>query len=242
MNQKVCFIAHRGYSSKFHPNTEDAFLGAIAHGAGGIETDVHFTADGVLVVNHNREVRYADGTELLIAEHTYAELTEKPLANDHTDTKQYLCTFRRYLEICREGNMIAFIEFKGHFPDDRIRAAFEMAKEVYDLSMCSLQSFDFDNLVRAHAMYPTLGIMYTCGKHDENVDRCLELGFDIDMDYDGIEDETIRQFHERGLKVGLWTANSVEAMEYCLSKNVDYIESDVYSGAEIADDGLHVKQ
>ena len=138
--------------------------------------------------------------------------------------------------------MIAFIEFKGHFPDDRIRAAFEMAKEVYDLSMCSLQSFDFDNLVRAHAMYPTLGIMYTCGKHDENVDRCLELGFDIDMDYDGIEDETIRQFHERGLKVGLWTANSVEAMEYCLSKNVDYIESDVYSGAEIADDGLHVKQ
>jgi len=241
VKHNVCFIAHRGYSSKFHPNTEEAFLGAIAHGSGGIETDVHFTADGVLVVNHNREVRYFDGSEMLIAEHTYDELTEKPLVNDHTDTKQYLCTFRRYLEICREGNMIAFIEFKGHFPDDRIRAAFEMAREVYDLSMCSLQSFDFDNLVRSHAMYPELGIMYTCRQHDENVDRCLELGFDIDMDYDGIDDDTIRQFHERGLKVGLWTANSVEAMEYCLARGVDYIESDVYCGAEVAEDGLHVK-
>ena len=137
--------------------------------------------------------------------------------------------------------MIAFIEFKGHFPDDRIRAAFELAKEVYDLSMCSLQSFDFDNLVRAHAMYPELGIMYTCGTHDENVDRCLELGFDIDMAWDGIDDETVRQFHERGLKVGLWTANSVETMEYCLARGVDYIESDVYCGAEIAEDGLHIK-
>ena len=49
MKTKPCLIAHRGYSSKFHPNTEEAFLGAIAHGSGGIETDVHFTADGVLV-------------------------------------------------------------------------------------------------------------------------------------------------------------------------------------------------
>ena len=237
----VCFIAHRGYSSKYQMNTEEAFLGAIAHGSGGIETDVHFTSDGVLVVNHNREVRYADGTELLIAEHTYEELTEKPLANDHTETEQYLCTFRRYLEICREGKMIAFIEFKGIFPDDRIRAALDMAKEVYDLSMCSLQSFHFDNLLRAHAMYPELGIMYTCGTHDETVDRCLELGFDIDMAYGGIDDETVRQFHARGLKVGLWTANTAEAMEFCLARGVDYIESDVFSGMEITEDGMHVK-
>ena len=62
MKPQICFIAHRGYSSKFHPNTEEAFLGAIAHGSGGSETDVHFTRDGVLVVNHNREVRYEDGT------------------------------------------------------------------------------------------------------------------------------------------------------------------------------------
>lgn len=227
------FIAHRGYSSRYQANTEEAFLGALAHGSDGIETDVHFTKDGVLVVNHNREVTYADGTTLTIADHTFAELTAKPLLNEHTETEQYLCTFRRYLEICRQGNVIAFIEFKGIFPDDRIRAAFEIAKEVYTLEMCSLQSFQFDNLLRAHEMYPELGIMYTCGERDENVERCLTLGFDIDMSYRGIDVKTVRDFHEKGLKVGLWTANTREVFDFCLAQDVDYIESDVFAGCDV---------
>ena len=238
----VCFIAHRGYSSKYLQNTEEAFLKAVEHGSGGIETDVRITLDGVLVVNHNKEARYADGTELLISESTYEALISKPLANPFTDTDLRVCTFRRYLEICRDGHMVCFIEFKGHFPDEKIREAFELAAEVYDLSMCILQSFNFDNLVRAHEMFPDLGIMLTCDEHDADVDRCIEYGFDIDMDYDGIDDETVALFHEHGLKVGLWTANTKEAMEYCLARNVDYIESDVFSPAEIAADGLHVVQ
>ena len=32
----VCFIAHRGYSSKYQQNTEEAFLKAVEHGSGGI--------------------------------------------------------------------------------------------------------------------------------------------------------------------------------------------------------------
>lgn len=227
------FIAHRGYSGRYQANTEEAFLAALAHGSDGIETDVHFTSDGVLVVNHNAEVTYADGSTLTIADHTFAELTAKPLRNEHTDTTQYLCTFRRYLEICRQGNVIAFIEFKGIFPDDRIHAAFEMAKEVYTLEKCSLQSFQFDNLLRAHQMYPTLGIMYTCGKRDENVEKCLTLGFDIDMDYRGIDGKTVRDFHEKGLQVGLWTANTKEVLDFCLAQNVDYIESDVFAACDI---------
>ncbi|MBQ9997340.1 MAG: glycerophosphodiester phosphodiesterase, partial [Clostridia bacterium] len=46
----ICFIAHRGYSGKYQENTEEAFLEAVKHGSGGIETDVRTTADGVLVV------------------------------------------------------------------------------------------------------------------------------------------------------------------------------------------------
>ena len=50
----ICFIAHRGYSGRYQMNTEEAFLKAVAHGSGGIETDVRVTADGVLVVNDCR--------------------------------------------------------------------------------------------------------------------------------------------------------------------------------------------
>ena len=225
----VCFIAHRGYSGKYQENTEEAFLEAVKHGSGGIETDVRTTADGVLIVNHNSTAVFTDGTELEIAASTYEELTAKPLRNRFTDTELHLCTFRRYLEICRDGNMVCFIEFKGSFTDEMIHKAFTMAQEVYDLRMCELQSFDFDNLIRAHEAFPDLKIMLTCGDHNADVDRCLEYGFDIDMSYHGIDAETVKTFHDAGLLVGLWTANTKEALDFCLGMNVDFIESDIFA-------------
>ena len=224
-----CFIAHRGFSGKYLQNTEEAFLKAVEHGSGGIETDVRITKDGILVVNHDDTVKYADGTELAVSDYTYEELAAKPLRNKFTDTEIHICTFRRYLEICREGNMVCFIEFKGHFPDEKIDEAFRMAGEVYDLKMCSLQSFDLDNLIRAHKAFPELQIMLTCGEPDEDVYKCLELGFDIDMAHSGIYKRLVDRFHEKGLKVALWTANEPHDLELCRLMDVDYIESDFYA-------------
>ena len=231
ITMSICFIAHMGYSGKFQGNTEEAFLEAVRNGYGGIETDVRATADGVLVTNHDDVVHYADGTELSVADHTYDELVQKPLVNRFTDRDLYLCTYQRYLEICRDGNMVCFIEFKGEFTDEMTHKAFTMAQEIYNLEMCELQSFEYDNLVRAHEAFPDLKIMLTCGRHDENVDRCLLDGFDIDMDIVGINEETVKQFHEKGLKVGIWTANSKKQMDFCVSLNPDFIESDFFSHA-----------
>ena len=55
------------------------------------------------------------------------------------------------------------------------------------------------------------------------------VGFDIDMSYNGIDAETVKQFHDRGLLVGLWTANTREALDFCISMNVDFIESDFFA-------------
>lgn len=226
----ICYIAHMGYSGKYLGNSEEAFLGAVQNGFGGIETDVRATADGILVTNHDDVVHYADGTELTVADHTYEELVQKPLKNPRSDSKLYLCTFQRYLEICRDGNMVCFIEFKGEFTDEMTCKAFTMAQEIYTLEMCELQSFEYENLVRAHQMFPDLKIMLTCRRHDEYVDRCLVEGFDIDMDIVGIKEETVKMFHDKGLKVGIWTANSRESMDFCISLNPDFIESDYFCG------------
>jgi glycerophosphoryl diester phosphodiesterase len=45
-------IAHRGYSAAFPENTMAAFLGAVEVGAQAIETDVHLSKDGVVVLSH----------------------------------------------------------------------------------------------------------------------------------------------------------------------------------------------
>lgn len=45
-------IAHRGYKAKFPENTMLAFRGAVEVGSHALETDVHLTRDGVVVLSH----------------------------------------------------------------------------------------------------------------------------------------------------------------------------------------------
>lgn len=45
-------VAHRGYKASFPENTMGAFRGAVEVGAHAIETDVHLSRDGVVVIAH----------------------------------------------------------------------------------------------------------------------------------------------------------------------------------------------
>lgn len=230
IHKDICMIAHRGHSAKHPGNTEAAFLSAVKNGSGGIETEVRVTADGFFVVNHNEEATFEDGTQLIVAESTYAQLTEKPLKNDKSNETVYLCTFQRYLEICRDARLICFIELKGDFTDEQIHQLFTLAEQVYDLGMCQLQSFEFDNLIKAHQAFPNLKIMYTYGKNSGNYQKCIDYGFDIDADYQIATRKMVKDFHSHGLKVGVWTANNRRTLNYCRALGVDFIESDVYGG------------
>lgn len=227
-SSKTCMIAHRGYSSKFHENTESAFIAAAEHGSGGIETDVRVTSDGGLVCSHDGTVMFDDGTALAVGDSTLAELTAKPLKNKVSGDVVYLTTFRRYLEICRDHDLICFIELKSRFSGEQIRQIFGMAAEVYDLSKCMLQSFCFEDLLKARELFPDLKIMLTYGMGDGDWERCLGHGFDIDADYKISTWHMVREFQSRGLKVGLWTANTEEALEFCRALKPDFIESDVF--------------
>lgn len=226
----ICMIAHRGYSGKYPENTALAFEMAAENGSGGAETDVRITSDGIYVLSHNSEVVFEDGTELEVADHTFAELTAKPLKNRKTRDEVYLCTYREYLQIMKKHNMVCFIELKGEFSDTQVREIFEIAIEEYDLSKCILQSFDFDNLIKARELFPDLPIMLTYGEGDGDYTRCYEYGFSIDTDYKCLTEEMVSGFHERGLEVGAWTANDIFSLEYCKSMGVDYIESDKFGG------------
>ncbi len=231
-DKKVCMIAHRGFSGRYPDNTEIAFIKAAENGSGGAETDVRITKDGIFVTNHNDEVTFEDGTELLVAEHTYAELTAKPMKNKKSDDTVYLCTFERYLEIMKENNMICFIELKGEYTEEQVRAVFETCERVYDLKKCIMQSFEFDNLIKAHEMFPELPLMLTYGSSKDDYKRCLEYGFSLDAYYKNTTEEMIKEFHEKNLEVALWTVNDKVALDYCLTLGVDYIESDCFGGNE----------
>ncbi|MBR4452318.1 MAG: hypothetical protein IKS39_10815 [Clostridia bacterium] len=229
VESSICFIGHRGYSGKYPQNTALAFKKAAENGFGGCETDVRITKDGVYVLSHDSSAVLKDGTELEVAEHTFAELTAQPLKNRKTLDEVYLCTYKEYLEIMRDNNMICFIELKGNFDDSQVKEIFDIAAQTYDLKKCILQSFEFDNLLKARALFPDLPLMLTYGSGDTGYEKCFDYGISIDADYKVITEEMIKEFHDRGLEVGLWTANDIFSMSYCKSLGVDYIESDNFS-------------
>lgn len=69
-------IAHRGASNKAPENTMAAFRKALEIGAGGIELDVHLSADGHLMVTHDEQLERTSNGRGLLKDKTFEELKE----------------------------------------------------------------------------------------------------------------------------------------------------------------------
>jgi glycerophosphoryl diester phosphodiesterase len=69
-------FAHRGGTSEAPENTLPAFEHAVALGYHHLETDVHLTADGVLVAFHDPDLRRTCGVDLTIAGSAWDQLRE----------------------------------------------------------------------------------------------------------------------------------------------------------------------
>ena len=67
-------IAHRGASKQAPENTMAAFTKALELGAGGIETDVHLSADGHPVIIHDEQVDRTSNGKGLVKSMTLAQL------------------------------------------------------------------------------------------------------------------------------------------------------------------------
>jgi len=70
-------IAHRGYKAAFPENTMGAFKGAVKVGAHAIETDIHLTKDGVVVLSHDATLKRCFGKEDKIINCDWSDI--KPL-------------------------------------------------------------------------------------------------------------------------------------------------------------------
>ena len=73
---KPRIIAHRGLALHHPENTLGAFQAAIEAGAHILETDVHLTKDGQVVIAHDPDLGRLTGRTGLVVEHTAAELAQ----------------------------------------------------------------------------------------------------------------------------------------------------------------------
>lgn len=74
--QPPLVMAHRGNSAHAPENTMPAFEQAVQMGVDVLETDVHWTKDGVIVVSHDADVARVSDGEGLIEDLTWQQLSQ----------------------------------------------------------------------------------------------------------------------------------------------------------------------
>jgi glycerophosphoryl diester phosphodiesterase len=114
MKNKIIYIAHRGYSSKYPENTRIAFQKAVEHGFKGVEFDVHITKDRKTVITHDEVLtRMTLGKEnRRISEMTLKELRECDMSGEFDVPKQTIMTLEEFCDEFSDKFELIVMELK----------------------------------------------------------------------------------------------------------------------------------
>lgn len=113
----VEIIAHRGLSGIELENTISSFVAAGNRNYFGIETDVHATKDGKLVIIHDDETGRVSEENLSVDNSMYDDLKKVSLGLEKNGTKRIdrkIPDLIDYIKICKTYEKSAVLELKNH--------------------------------------------------------------------------------------------------------------------------------
>jgi len=221
---QVKVIAHRGFwnSPSAAQNSLASMRNAYKAGAWGSEFDVHITTDGEIVVNHDDDIH-----GVIIEEAKYADIKNMKLANGET-----LATLKNYLEEGKKlGKLQLILEIKAHETPERedkcVAACLKLVKETGMEDRVDYISFSMHACEEIIKLNPKARVYYLGG--DVAPDAIKSKGF-AGIDYYGgalvKHPEWIKQSHDLGLKVNVWTIDEVKQIQQCVASGVDFITTD----------------
>jgi glycerophosphoryl diester phosphodiesterase len=142
----MLLLGHRGYSDQYSENTMLAFSKAIESGFDGIETDVHKTKDGVLVLCHDEKINRTSDGKGYIKDMTYEELCAYNFGTK--ENPQRIPLLKELLELCKGKNVKINLEIKTNkiqYPGIELES-YQMIKEMGMLDQVLFSSFYVDSL------------------------------------------------------------------------------------------------
>lgn len=229
-------VGHRG-SGYGLENSEESFRKGIELGYKYLETDVKFTKDNVLVCSHDDDTRRLGGTKDL-ATSTLDELQSETLSQTRSGVNYTgrLCSMKEYLQICKEGNVGPLIELKwtgGINSNDQSKiplliAAIE-AEGMRD--KCIILTSMKPCLEYIRTNYPDIKLQFLTGQYWENhFDWCVQWNIDVDIQAGYFDKSTVTRYHDKGLKVNMWTTNDEAGYKSYGNMGCDYITTDRLDG------------
>ncbi len=222
--------AHRGFSAAAPENTSYAFEEAISVGADYIELDVQQTADGQLVVFHDKSLsRTTDGTGELSA-YTYTQLAQ--LSNggwfdsEGTYADSRIMLLSEVFELVGH-DILLNIEIKdiGDTADTAQKTA--VLLEEYELAdSCYVTSFDYSALKEIKQYNSDIKTGLIANAASAAVYSKLKYIDAVSLNYLFVNSNIVSTAHKNGKKVFVWTVNSTADMQQLLAMGVDNIITD----------------
>lgn len=213
-------VAHRGYwdCAGSAQNSITSLKLADKIGCYGSEFDVHLTKDGVIVVHHDQNVGKID-----IQTSTYKALKKERLKNG-----EKLPTLEQYLDAGKDLSCKLVLEIKKQkvqsHEDSLVRQCVDMVKSKGLTDRIVWISFSGKACELLHQLLPDAHIQYLLGDWDPKTIKAKGLsGIDYEQKVMALHPEWIKECHDLGLVVNVWTVNDLNTINQFIKAGVDFI-------------------
>ncbi len=230
----IKMVAHRGLSGIETENTALAFVAAGNRSYFGIETDVHVTSDGKLVIIHDDSTGRVANESLSVEGSTLEELKALKLRDREDGAERNdirLPELDDYIKICKRYGKVCVLEIKNLFERDRLKDVIGIIIERDYLKNVIFISFHLQNLLILREETPKdTRLQFLCGEiSDETIKILADNRIDIDIHYPTLlsHQEYMPKFREKGLKVNCWTCDDPSDALKLKALGVDFITSNI---------------
>ncbi|GIP36916.1 glycerophosphoryl diester phosphodiesterase [Paenibacillus sp. J31TS4] len=225
-------IAHRGASKYCPENTMAAFRKALELGANAIETDVHMTEDGRLVLLHDESLKRTTGSPQLVKDVTFDELKRLDAGGwfDSAFQGERVPALEDLFELVADTEVQINLELKnGVVLYPGIEEAVVAAARQYGMAdRVLISSFNHYSLALCKQLAPEIrtGILYTEGLY-RPWDYAASVGANaLHAFHIAVLPEWVQAAAERGLVYYPYTVNEPDRMRVLLDAGVSGIITD----------------
>jgi glycerophosphoryl diester phosphodiesterase len=238
-------LSHQGGEEIRPSNTDVAFQESVRLGADVLDTDMHMTKDGVLVLNHDETVdRTTDGTGA-VRDKTFAELQALDAAydfsTDNGQTHPYRGMGLRILSLNQFLDQFKNIRYGIEIKQTTTEAAEKLCQTIQARHLENdmlISSFLEENMARFRERCPTVATSATPAEvkwfyiyHRVGLGGLYRAKFGSLQipEYSGsihlLTPELIETAHRKGIKVVPWTINTEVDMRRIIDLKVDGINT-----------------
>jgi Glycerophosphoryl diester phosphodiesterase len=223
-------IAHRGFSGYYPENTMLAFRKAVEVGCDGIETDLHMTKDGVIVICHDEKIdRTTDGTGFIL-NYTYEELCKFDAGIKYGEQfkKERIPSIDEFLNYVKDKNLLINFELKNNIIlyEELEQKVIQKVHEFKIEKNIILSSFNHYSMIRVKEIDNSIktGLLYEATLY--KVDEYAEMvGADaLHPFYPAVMDNKIvEDIKKKGIMINAYTVNEEEDMKRLIALGIDGI-------------------